>query len=471
MNTRPRRLRANPVFPALVFALACQAAATGAAQPAAAPPAPAAAVKLDTNPLAFADGAIVFDVDWRLRAERRENDRDFNENADGLQDTEALLSRLRLGLALTPLPWLKFYVQGQDARETWSGRGREPNVNSAQGNAEFDLRQGFVELADYAQCPFGLSLGRQLFHYGDGRLIADSRWGNCGRSFDGAKLRYRRDRWRAEAFWASVVTIERGAFDEPKDDESVAGLYLSSQHLAGHVLDLYGFHLDSDSGSTEGRYSTLGTRVASKRPREEDPWDYAAELASQFGSRTSAGRDLDIAAMMFHAEAGHTFRGLPWSPRLGLSYDFASGDGDPADGDSTTFRTPYTSSHSWYGRQDIIGLSNLHNPRLTLTVEPAKALRLTVEVNIFRLADTADYAYGSNGLTPVRRTTPDGSDVRTVGASKNVGQEIDLIADYTVSKNITLHAGLSWFFAGSYLSDTGSDDDGAYCYLQATVKF
>ena len=26
MNTRPRRLRANPVFPALVFALACQAA-------------------------------------------------------------------------------------------------------------------------------------------------------------------------------------------------------------------------------------------------------------------------------------------------------------------------------------------------------------------------------------------------------------------------------------------------------------
>ncbi len=470
MNTRPRQPRANPVFPALVLTLAFQAAAAGAAQPAAAPPAPPAAVKPDANPLAFADGAIVFDVDWRLRAERRENDRDFNENADGLQDTEALLSRLRLGLALTPLPWLKLYAQGQDTRETWSGRGREPNVNSAQGNAEFDLRQGFVDLADYAQCPFGLSLGRQLFRYGDGRLIADSRWGNFGRSFDGAKLRYRRDRWWAEAFWARVVTIERGAFDEWKDDESVAGLYLSSEHLEGHVLDLYGFHFDSDSGSAEGRYATLGTRVASKRPKE-DPWDYAAELATQFGSRTSAGRDLDIAALMIHAEAGHTFRNTPWRPRIGLSYDFASGDGDRTDGDSATFRTPYTTSHSWYGRQDIIGLANLHNPRLTLAVEPAKALRLAAEYNLFRLADSADYAYGSNGLTPVRRTTPDGRDVRAIGASRSFGQEIDLIADVTVTKNVMLHAGFSWFFAGSYLSDTGAADNGTYCYLQATVKF
>ncbi len=445
----------------LLFSAYLAAAGTATVLPAAEPAA---------NPLRFADGRIVFDLDWRLLAERRENDSDFNDAADGLQDTEALLSRFRLGLALKPLPWVKLYAQGQDSRETWSDRGRRPGVNGAGGNNEFDLRQGYIQLADYQQFPLGLTVGRQVFQYGDGRFIADSGWGNFGRSFDGVKLRLQQDKWWAEAFWASVVTIERGKFDERKDDEYVTGLYLSSQHLPGHVLDFYGFYLDSDSGALEGQYATLGTRLASK-PSKDNPWDYKAELAFQFGERRDGASSLDIAAAAAHAAVGYTFREVAWSPRIGASYDYASGDGDRTDGDSSTFRTPYTTSHAWYGRQDIVGLANIHNPRLTLKVVPTDKLGLTVEYNVFWLDDTADFAYRANGLTPIRRTTPGGTDVRDVGADNHLGQELDFIVDYAVTKNFKLHAGASWFFAGQYLSDTGASDNATYYYLQATVTF
>ena len=433
-------------------------------------PAVAAPPRAADNPLSFADGRVVFDIDWRLTAEYRDNDSDFDDDADAAADTDALLSRFRIGLALRPVPWIKLYAQGQDSRETWSERGREPNVNGAGGNAEFDLRQGYVELANYQEFPVGLSLGRQIFQYGDGRFLADSAWGNVGRSFDGVKLRLQQDAWWAEAFWASVVTIERGEFDERKDDESVTGLYLSSQQVPNHVIDLYGFYLDSDSGPLEGQTTTVGTRIVS-RLAKGSPWDYKGEAAFQFGDRHQGTAEVDIAAVALHAALGYTFHDAPWRPRVGLSYDYASGDGDRTDGDSATFRTPYPTSHAWYGRQDIVGLSNIHNPRLSFKVHPTAKLAVTLEYNAFWLDDTADYAYRANGVTPVRRTTPGGQDVRDARASSQLGQEVDLVLDYAVSKNLKLHAGASTFLAGQYLSDTGAGDNAVYYYLQSTLTF
>ena len=42
---------------------------------------------------------------------------------------------------------------------------------------------------------------------------------------------------------------------------------------------------------------------------------------------------------------------------------------------------------------------------------------------------------------------------------------------YKPIKQLALQAGYSHFFAGSYLKDTGANDDADFGYVQATIEF
>ena len=51
------------------------------------------------------------------------------------------------------------------------------------------------------------------------------------------------------------------------------------------------------------------------------------------------------------------------------------------------------------------------------------------------------------------------------------GSEVDLVATWTVSKNVQIQGGYAHFFAGQYLADTGASDDADFGYFQATFNF
>src|SRR3546814_6436384 len=57
--------------------------------------------------------------------------------------------------------------------------------------------------------------------------------------------------------------------------------------------------------------------------------DYELEAAYQFGdiraSSTADAAKLDVSAYFVHAEVGYQFK-APWSPRVSVEYDLASGD-------------------------------------------------------------------------------------------------------------------------------------------------
>lgn len=77
----------------------------------------------------------------------------FKPNADDVY----MLTRVRLGMKIKPTPWLKFMVQGQDARVFW--KNQHPAAPPYQDT--FDLRQGYVELGDTEKETFGFRAGRQ----------------------------------------------------------------------------------------------------------------------------------------------------------------------------------------------------------------------------------------------------------------------------------------------------------------------
>src|SRR5688572_31331263 len=126
----------------LSFATAsCASAVMAGTTPPAVPPAPP---PVESNPLSFFDGKLVFDVQERMRFEYRENNFDFNNDVDSLTDDSWLLQRFRIGMKWTPFPWLQLYVQGQDTREYDSDRPNTIGALGAEGDDKFDLRQGYI---------------------------------------------------------------------------------------------------------------------------------------------------------------------------------------------------------------------------------------------------------------------------------------------------------------------------------------
>ncbi|EDY16283.1 hypothetical protein CfE428DRAFT_6186 [Chthoniobacter flavus Ellin428] len=168
----------------------------------------------DANPLSFAGGAVVFDAQERLRWENRSNNFDFNSAVRSPTDGNWLEERFRLGVAIKPVPWLLLYAQGQGALELNGRRPTIPGASSAEGNDYFNLRQGYIQFANYNECPFGLKIGRQVLNYGDLRLVGEQDWLNYSRAFDAVKLSYHGQGFWIDAFTSTPAVIYRGQFDQ-----------------------------------------------------------------------------------------------------------------------------------------------------------------------------------------------------------------------------------------------------------------
>lgn len=440
--------------------------------------------------LSFYDGALVFDFDARARFEIRNNNRDFDSTINDDNDDSWVASRLRLGVAIKPVSFLKFYFQGQDVREWDSDRPNIPGVRGSEGPDAFDLRQAYVEIADYKAFPLGITIGRQRLAYGDNRLIADGRWSNFGRTYDAVKLRYQSDILTADGFFARVVQIKEEVFNDSDSSDNLAGLYLSSPVIPFQTTDLYYIFRDKEDaqpdldptnridprGAWNGpaqRLHTVGTRWKSN-PKVLGNWDYTVELAAQFGDLWTAERNvpaLSQLAFAGHVSGGYTFSETPWKPRIGLEYNYGSGDNDPNDGDSQSFQNLYPSNHERFGYMDVFSWRNVHNLRAQISAKPTKAIDLELSYHAFWLADTSDYWFRSNGNGAVRTVTPDGRDVRTVGAGNFVGHEIDVVAKWSITKCLALDVGYSHFFAADYLEATGPADDADFAYAQMSLTF
>lgn len=445
----------------------------------------------DTSLLSLADGRVVFDVEERVRFEWRENNRDFDSSVDDDNDDAWLLNRFRFGLAVKPVGWLKVYAQTQDAREAFSERANIPGVRGAEGTDAFDLRQAYVALGDLKRTPVQLTVGRQILGYGDGRLLGDSKWGNFGRTFDAVRLRFEHPKqfW-AEGFMARPVQIKRGAFNDSDAEDNFYGLYFSTDAARVQTTDAYVFYrskrdhqpdLDPTNridaqGTWTGpaaEFVTVGLRVKSL-PETFGNWDYTGEVALQSGElyetdRRSARQDL--LAFASHVNAGYTFKEVRWKPRVALEYNYGTGDEDAADRDSQSFQNLFASNHEKYGFMDEFSWRNLHDVRLQTTAKPAKGWDVGLDYHAFFLADTNDYWYRSNGISTLRTRTPDGRDVRTIGARSFAGHEIDFTIGFEWRKNVKVLVGYSHFFAGDYLRDTGADDDADFGYLMTTISY
>lgn len=412
------------------------------------------------TPQSLAHGRLTVKTggEFRYRLELRD---DFTFNDDAFEDDAVHLLRTRLHLDVGAGPSMRVFIQGQDA-ESFAGSG----LNRTNGFIDrFDLRQLFVELTSpWVAVPVKLKAGRQELSYGDQRFVGVFDWSNVARVFDAVKASWTPASWaQVDGWFSQVVLIDRVRPDSADHGENFYGLYASLKPLKDHVLDAFLFirhdrdnELRGEIAGHQGQLKeyTLGNRFKGKH----GSIDYGIEWAWQFGSRAHE----DIEAWAWHNELGYTFADVAWSPRVGMEYNHGSGDDNAGDGTVGNFDNLFPTNHPYYGYIDFASLRNLDHVEVNLTVKPAKPLTLLAKYHwLFR--DTNKSAWFNAGQGVIRAAG--------VNASQTLGQEVDLLAKWQISKHLDTLMGYSHFHAGAFVQDTGASDNANFLYWQTTVKF
>ena len=332
----------------------------------------------------------------------------------------------------------------------------------------YDLHQLFIDFRVLGEdVPLTVRVGRQELQYGKQRMISPLGWANTRRRFDAAKIFYEHETFNLDVFYARPVPIDLSESlnrkpDTYREEAHFYGLYWSYKAIPRHVFDLYFLGLNDDGGrvNANGRIGdesvyTIGGRLAG----HTGAFDYEGELAGQWG--TFAGDT--VQAWGGGVDAGYTWKQSPWSPRLGVGFDYGSGDDDPTDRTHGTFNQLFPLGHAYLGYMDLFGRQNVLATNVNLTFKPIKKLTTRLAWHTFWNDSKKDALYNAGG-GPGRRDTSGSS-------GHDVGNELDITMKYAIDPHSSVLLGYSHFWGNNFIRSTGPSQDADFIYLQYEFKF
>ena len=305
-----------------------------------------------------------------------------------------------------------------------------------------------------------MMLGRFTMDVGSRRLVARASYRSVLQSFDGVRAVWTSlDKLAVTLAYTAPVTREPVDAASSIDNEVVLNETQNKVRFAvaqvdsplpfGLHGDAYVYDLDeSDSADFPTRnrqLTTTGLRL--RKPPATDAFDFEIDLANQTGSQRATTSPTDVTplshnAQLAHLEAGYSFS-TPWSPRVALQYDYATGDQSPTDTKSGRFDPLFGDRTFDLGPTSIYGLiarTNFSAPALRIEVKPDANSDAYLVLRQIKLESAQDSFANSN----VRDAT---------GAS---GKDIGLFVDaryrhWLVKDALRLSVGASALFQGDFM--------------------
>ncbi len=328
-----------------------------------------------------------------------------------------------------------------------------------------DVQQLFGDLRILGEdVPLTLRVGRQELAYGIYRLVGPLDWVSNRRRFDAVKLFYTSDTWDIDAFYAKPVVVELHSADRWNEDHDFYGLYATYKGIPGHVVDGYFFAIDrtEDTLNPNGHSGdqsiyTFGTRFAGKA----GGWDYDTELSGQWGQWAGD----TVQAWSWAIDGGYTFANVPLSPRLSSGFDVTTGDRNPEDDEVGTFNQLFPFDHVCNGMLDLIGRQNITRTYVGLDLWPIPdKLKVSTVAHFYWLTAREDSIYEAGG-TPYLRD-------ETGNSGGELGQELDLWIEWTITPYSSLMFGYAHFFDDNFVhTRVGGDDDPDLFIVQYRYRF
>jgi hypothetical protein len=372
-----------------------------------------------------------------------------------------LLDRFRLKIRIQPKDWLEFFGEVQDSRIFFNHH--IPNANPFEDS--WTLWQAFAQVGSSTSGWVDALAGRQVLLFGDERVIGPSEWLNVGRTFDVARVDLHHPGYEVSVFASSVVPGSNTFLHRAIPGNNFYGVYTSFKNIIpSATFEPYvlwrlapgNFGLPETVGRGHLNEVTIGLHVKGLLPAEEV--DYDTEFDGQTGSLGASS----IGAWAGYAGVGKTFPNLAAAPRIYIEGNYASGTKNPAGRDWNTFDQLYPSNHDKYGFTDQVGRRNLAQFRVGVEENVTKKWILKQAFEGFWLATSHDNFYASSGAIAVPAHP---------GASRHIGNELDLIAEYQLNKGLSFGFGYARLFAGQFLKTTTQGHDYSYPYAYLEYNF
>ncbi len=457
----------------------------------------------------FDIGKLTISGDMRVRPEFRSQTTFGVQNNGGFGRVTAanndfiVQQWMRLGINYAISPDVDVFFQPQWAKNfgaannTGAGAGCQGAIcandpfQSGQGDSLF-ARQAFIMIRNLGVDGLSLKLGRQMVVMGNHRLFGHFDWANTGFSHDGITFQYNQPTFEVWGGWlrpmetdfnmaAAAGGINGSSFGVVPPgvsqgqggfgDSDIFFTRLAFKPMAGVAFEpLWVFQ--NNNARTAGssvvaahangqKRHTVGARLAVK----QGIFDGTLEGYHQFGMASSDSatlgnsQNLHINAYALAAEGGVTLANVPWSPRIGAEFNYASGDGDAANctnattcnGTANTFENLYPTNHIVMGYADLMAWRNMVAYSGSLQVIPFNnpANHLEFRYWNFRRASTGDNWY--------RAAQNAYFNANLANRGAHLYDEIDFI--YTLffkGNKVAWQTGFSYMFAGGFLDNIAS---------------
>jgi hypothetical protein len=367
-------------------------------------------------------------------------------------------------------------VWGQDAstinRTTTENRN---GVMVHEAWAEFSLLDTGSVARDLV-----LKAGRQELLYDDSRLLGNLDWLQQARRHDAAVVKYSNKAWQVDAGFAFNQNTELSSGTNyngvpingtyPAGTNGIGTMYKSLQFLYakrktgnGYYSFLFlkddfnKFHLDTTARILDNgvwsRYTT-GLNYSGSVAKT------LSLFASAFIQRGKNKNGIDLSTWFL--SFGSAYR---WSDKfiITLGADWTSGNDEPSTGTDHRFDPLYGTPHKFWGYMDYFyvaspfGVSGLKDYYIKIHLKAGQRLILSFDAHEF---------FASNKISNETGATLD----------RRLGTELDLIAFYAVTKEISFEAGYCSMFATSTMSSSrvknvvNADRVAHWAYVTMNIK-
>lgn len=348
-------------------------------------------------------------------------------------------------------PHFRLFTQFQSGLE--EGRNGGPRLTDED---VADLHQAFVDIGNGSHT-FVFRAGRQEVEFGSGRLIGESEGLNIRRAFDGFRVIRKLRRWNWNSTLMRPVLIRPNTFAIPDHKQLEWGTgFVRPREGGGWAI--YYIGLDRKIAAFNGKIGrevsqTIGTRIW----KHGKLFDYDTDIILQTGTFASG----HVLASAISSNDGINFPEIKWKPRLGVRFDYSSGDSDRVGSNLNTFN-PLFPNPVYSSLSALLGPSNVTDIGPTMRFAPDQKTSVGLESPFYWRSSLEDGVYGFAGnlIRPAN-----------LSIARFIGVQPGITVDRFYNSHFSSSVAYFRFFTGDFLEQTPPGRNVGYLYAIFTFRY